>query len=86
MLITPRPGADRRNLRNVLRETRVQAENLRGPSGSAFDSLLRYLEWATDAARMLRSQISDRDLNHLVLTRRYQALLASCGTLVGTDQ
>ncbi|MFJ2007913.1 PIN domain-containing protein [Streptomyces chartreusis] len=86
MLITPRPGADRRNLRNVLRETRVKAENLRGPSGSAFESLLRYLEWATDAARMLRSQISDRDLNHLVLTPRYQTLLGSCGTLAGTEQ
>ncbi|MFC7261496.1 PIN domain-containing protein [Streptomyces lutosisoli] len=86
MLITPRPGADRKNIRNVLRETRMKAENLRGPSGSAFESLLRYLEWATDAARILRSQVSDRDLDHLVLTRRYQALLGSCGTLAGTDQ
>ncbi|MFI7406038.1 PIN domain-containing protein [Streptomyces sp. NPDC049541] len=86
MLITPRLGADRKNIRNVLRETRVKAENLRGPSGSAFEGLLRYLEWATDAARVLRSQISDRDLDHLVFTRRYQALLGTCGTLAGTDQ
>ncbi|MDO0930772.1 hypothetical protein QQY66_03410 [Streptomyces sp. DG2A-72] len=53
---------------------------------SAFESLLRYLEWATDAAGMLRSQISDRDLDSLVLTPRYQALLGSCGTLAGADQ
>jgi hypothetical protein len=86
MLITPRPGADRTNIRNMLRETGMKAANLRGPSSSAFESLLRYLEWATDAARVLHSQISDRDLDHLVFTRRYQALLGSCGTLAGTDQ
>ncbi|WP_228396594.1 hypothetical protein [Streptomyces sp. RB17] len=49
-------------------------------------SILRYLERATDAARILRSQVSDRYLDHLVITRRYQALLGSCGTLAGTDQ
>ena len=64
----------------------MQAENLRGSSRSAFERLLRYLEWATDSARVLRSQISGRDLDHLVFTRRYQALLGSSGTLAGTDQ
>ncbi|MFF7764291.1 PIN domain-containing protein [Streptomyces griseorubiginosus] len=86
MLITPRPGADRKNIHNVLRETRTKAENLRGPSSTAFASLLHYLEWATDAARVLRSLISEKDLDHLVLTRRYQALLGSCGTLAGPEQ
>ncbi|WP_316779718.1 PIN domain-containing protein [Streptomyces sasae] len=86
MLITPRPGANRKNIRQVLRETRMKVENLRGSSRSAFESLLRYLEWATDAARVLRSQVSDRDLEYLVFTRRYQVLLGSSGTLAGTDQ
>ncbi|MFF3878015.1 PIN domain-containing protein [Streptomyces sp. NPDC001978] len=86
MLITPRPGADRRNIRRVLQEVRFKAESLRGPSESAFERLLRYLEWATEAAHVLRSQVSDNDIDHLVLTRRYQALLSSCGTLGGTSQ
>ncbi|MFD5899669.1 PIN domain-containing protein [Streptomyces sp. NPDC060366] len=60
--------------------------NLQRPYGSAFEGLLTYLEWATESARMLRSQISDRDLNQLVFTDRYRALLGSCGTLAGTDQ
>lgn len=86
MLITPHPGADRTNIRNMLREIRVRAENLQAHSGSAYNSLLRYLEWATDAAQILRSQVSARDLDHLILTRRYQALLGSCGMLAGTAQ
>ncbi|MFF7449623.1 MULTISPECIES: hypothetical protein [unclassified Streptomyces] len=35
---------------------------------------------------MLRSQISDRDLDQLVFTDRYRALLGSCGTLTNPAQ
>ncbi|MER6181834.1 hypothetical protein [Streptomyces sp. NPDC001652] len=35
---------------------------------------------------MLRSHISDRDLDQLVFTDRYRALLGSCGTLAGSAQ
>lgn len=86
MLITPRPGADRKNIRQVLSGVHVKAMNLQRTYGNAFERLLAYLEWATESARLLRSQISDRDLTQLVITPRYQALLASCGTLAGTDQ
>ncbi|WP_329404381.1 PIN domain-containing protein [Streptomyces melanogenes] len=86
MLITPRPGADRKNVRQVLRGVHTAATNLQRPYDSAFEGLLTYLEWATTSARMLRSQISDRDLERLVFTPRYKALLASCGTLAGTAQ
>jgi hypothetical protein len=87
MLITPRPGADRRNIRKVLNDVRFKAMALRGPAaGSAFSRLLKYLEWATEAAELLRSQVSDKDIGHLVFTRRYESLLGSCGTLAGTDQ
>ncbi|MET7893125.1 PIN domain-containing protein [Streptomyces mirabilis] len=86
MLITPHPGTDRTNIHQALQETRLKAENLRRPYGSAFERLLRYLEWATAAANTLRSRVSNKDIDHLVFTRRYQALLASCGTLAGTDQ
>ncbi|WP_045562723.1 PIN domain-containing protein [Streptomyces sp. FxanaA7] len=86
MLITPRPGADRKNIRQVLSGVHTAATNLQKPYGSAFQGLLAYLEWATESARMLRAQISDRDLNQLVFTDRYRALLGSCGTLGGSDQ
>ncbi|MFI2351001.1 hypothetical protein ACH492_29065 [Streptomyces sp. NPDC019443] len=86
MLITPRPGADRKNIRQALSGVHTTAMNLQRPYGSAFEGLLTYLEWATESARMLRSQISDRDLDQLVFTDRYRALLGSCGTLAGTAQ
>jgi hypothetical protein len=86
MLITPRPGADRKNIREVLSGVHIAAMNLQKPYDSAYEALLAYLEWATESARMLRSQISDRDLDKLVLTDRYRVLLASCGTLAGTEQ
>ncbi|GAA3636868.1 PIN domain-containing protein [Streptomyces chitinivorans] len=87
MLITPRPGADRDTIRQHLRGVQLNAQNLRGSGyNSAYDRLLRYLEWATDSADRLRHQISNRDIEHLVLTRRYQALLSSCGTLAGSAQ
>jgi hypothetical protein len=87
MLITPRPGAGRRNIRDALRKAHYSADNLRGSSEStAYYRLLHYLEWATETAGALRYQISDADIDHLVLTRRYQALLGSCGTLAGSSQ
>lgn len=87
MLITPRPGADRRNIRDALRNARTAADNLLGAGPeTAFSRLMRYLNWATDTARMLRHQISDADIDQLVLTRRYQSLLTSCGTLAGSAQ
>lgn len=86
MLITPRPGADRKNIRQALSGVHTSAMNLQRPYESAFEGLLAYLEWATQAARMLRSQISGRDLDHLVFTDRYRTLLGSCGTLASTDQ
>ncbi|MEJ8631975.1 PIN domain-containing protein [Streptomyces sp. MS2.AVA.5] len=87
MLITPRPGADRRSIRDALRHAHTAAMNLRGHSGGdAYQRLLRYLEWATETAGTLRYQVSDADVDHLVLTRRYQALLSSCGSLAGSYQ
>lgn len=85
MLITPRPGTNRDHLLQTLRDQGHKAENLRSPAPGieAAGRLLRYLEWATEAARMLRHQISEADIDRLVLTSRYRALLSSCGTLTG---
>ncbi|MEV0990942.1 hypothetical protein [Streptomyces sp. NPDC049949] len=86
MLITPRPGADPKTIRQTLSSVHLTAMNLQRSYGTAFAGLLTYLEWATESARMLRFQISDRDLDHLVFTDRYRALLGSCGSLAGSDQ
>lgn len=86
MLITPHPGADRNRILTVLREVHTNAGNLRGTSRSAFEYLLKYLRWATDSARLLRNQVSRKDIDRLIFTPRYQALLSSCGTLAGTAQ
>lgn len=68
MLISPRPGADRLNIRKVLGGVHATAQNLQGHYDNAFEGLMAYLEWATDSARLLRSQVSDRDLEQLVFT------------------
>ncbi|MEU2207578.1 PIN domain-containing protein [Streptomyces hygroscopicus] len=87
MLITPRPGADRRSIRGALRDAHTAASNLQGAGPeTAFSRLMRYLSWATDTAGVLGHQISDDDIDRLVLTRRYQSLLSSCGTLAGSSQ
>lgn len=87
MLITPRPGADRRNIREALRNAHTSVGNLQGAGPeTAFSRLMRYLNWATDTASVLRHQISDDDIDRLVFTRRYQLLLGSCGTLAGSAQ
>jgi hypothetical protein len=88
MLITPRPGADRRNIREALRNAHTAASNLQGATGpeTAHSRLMRYLNWATETAGALRHQISDDDIDRLLLTQRYQSLLSSCGTLAGSIQ
>lgn len=88
MLITPRPGADRRAIRDVLSKARNDADNFRSGSGNetGYSRLVRYLDWATETAGTLRHYISDADISRLILTSRYQTLLASSGTLTGGPQ
>ncbi len=87
MLITPRPGADPGNILHALGGAQLAADNLRGSHrGRAHAQLMAYLEWATEAAGSLRHQVRDADIDRLVLTRRYQALLGSCGSLAGSSQ
>jgi hypothetical protein len=87
MLVTPRPGVNRDNLLKNLESVRTEAFNLRGGGGptSAHRRLLGYLDWTSRAVSLLSSQISSADLNHLVLTRRYELLLAGAGTLSSAE-
>ncbi|WP_307513437.1 PIN domain-containing protein [Streptomyces sp. W4I9-2] len=88
MLVTPLPGTDRGNLITILGNLRHDADNLRGPfNGSAYNRLVRYLRWATTAARQLRYQVRSPDIDHLVLTRRYNTLLAGASSgMAGSHQ
>ncbi|MFE1130130.1 PIN domain-containing protein [Streptomyces albidoflavus] len=83
MLITPRPGAHRDNIVEALGRARLKVSNLRsaGPT-DAYLRLLAYLEWVTESARALQGQISGADLDRLLHTPRYYALLGACGTLL----
>ena len=87
MLVTPRPGVNRKNLRDILNSVYTDALNLRGggPQGS-YSRLLAYLDWTSSAIRMLGSVISSADLDRLVLTRRYELLLAGVGSMAGDQQ
>lgn len=90
MLITLRPGVAPDTARKALLEIGTAAGNLKGGTGSPLDPavtwLLKYLEWATDAARRLGPVISAADLDRLVLTRRYYALLDGAGRFTGNEQ
>jgi rRNA-processing protein FCF1 len=52
----------------------------------AYSRLIGYLDWSSNAVRMLHSQISAADIDRLVLTRRHQALLDGFGHLAGSSQ
>ena len=87
MLITPRPGADRDSIIKALQQVQRDASALRGGGGAgAWQRLLTYLEWVTDTVGLLQDQISGKDVDRLIQTRRYYALLEACGTLAGTAQ
>ena len=88
MLITPRPGVNRDNLLKTLRSVHNEVVNLRGGGGpsTAHQRLLAYLEWAGRAVRMLGNQVASVDLDHLVLTKRYELLLSGVGTMTGTER
>ena len=86
MLVTPRPGVDRRNLLDILGQVHTRAFNLRSGGGpNAYGWLLSYLEWTDEAVRMLGSQISSADLERLVLTKSYERLLTGIGNMNGTQ-
>jgi hypothetical protein len=76
MLISPRPGVRREDLRSLLHTLSCEVSNIRG-GGNATEWQGAYLRWANLAVVRLRSQVSTADLDALVLTRRYW-LLQSC--------
>ncbi len=90
MLVTVRPGVNREDLLKTLQSVYTDAYNLRGGGGAArnaHERLLAYVEWTSAAVRMLGSQVSNGDLDRLVLTERYRLLLAGlAGTMTSTER
>lgn len=85
MRVTLLPGAEAKSACEALHRLRLEGMNLRGagPQG-AYRRLIAYLEWASSAVEALSRELVSADVNRLVLTKRYEMLLASVGTLAGT--
>lgn len=79
MLVTPLPGADVNRLLDTLREAQRGAENVRamdvGPH--LIEQLEAYVRWVHNAVRHLRHQLRAEAIRDLLLTRRYELLIAS---------
>jgi len=89
MLVTPRPGVNRETLFKALQSVYTDAYNLRGGGGAArnaYERLLAYLEWTSTAVRMLSNQVTNSDLDRLVLTERYRLLAGLAGTMTSTER
>ncbi|GAA3495918.1 hypothetical protein GCM10019016_030190 [Streptomyces prasinosporus] len=86
--MSPLPGVDREHLHKTLDAVREKVSNLNGGGPhDCYERLLAYLDWATDAVDRLDSLISSADLDRLVLTRRYEQLLAGLDNFtIGTTQ
>ncbi|MGI5353853.1 PIN domain-containing protein [Streptomyces sp. CA-252508] len=86
-MLTLLPGTHRDNVLMALQSVHTEASSVRGAGPMpAYSRLLGYLDWSSNAVRMLHNQISVADIDRLVLTRRHQALLDGFGHLAGSQQ
>lgn len=86
VLITPVPGADRETLLRNLTDVQMKLSNVRTGSPSVTERYSKYIRCVADAVRLLRWQVGERDLERLLLTRRYwtlQAMVASPTGMTG---
>jgi hypothetical protein len=85
MHLTLRPGTNPETLIRNLAEVQVQVSNLytSGPQ-DAGQLVLQYLEWANNSTALLTNQISPRDIDRLILTRRHEQILAGVGVFTAS--
>jgi hypothetical protein len=74
MLLTPLPGG-RDNLLNQLDHIRSEFSNAKTSHSKVVDMHRAYLDAVASAARLLRGQVRPADIDELLQTRRYWALL-----------
>lgn len=84
VLITPRPGADRETLLRNLTHVQTDLINIPGKSPSIVDRYTSYITWVANSVRLLRVQVTQADLEQLLLTRRYWTLQAMATSPTGT--
>lgn len=85
MHVTLLPGADAGGAHTALERVRKNAVDVAVPGPQEpHRRLLAYLQWASTAVDELKGLISGADLNHLVLTRRYELLFGGVGSLAGS--
>lgn len=82
MIVTPIPGTTPDSVLQTLRSVHTAAMNL-GNYHQPDENLLKYLTWATESMRMLSSYIRAKDVEALVRTPQYSALLAGAGHING---
>ncbi len=75
MLIRLLPGANPRAVAAVLREIAIDASNARNTTGRLPELIDAYLRWANLAATQLRNQVTPNEVNRLVLTPVYYAMI-----------
>ncbi|MFI9574595.1 PIN domain-containing protein [Microbispora rosea] len=71
------PGADYADVLETLERVRFGAMNTRSNRAPNIDFYIAYMTWAHDSVRILRYKLHAREINRLVATPRYVALLAS---------
>lgn len=85
MLVTLYPGANRADVLKTLREIATALYDPTNASGPAQARFTKYLEWVSNAIRMLENRVSQADINRLVLTAGYGRLLSAAAALTGAD-
>lgn len=75
MLLNPLPGADRQGLVQALSDAAGDARTAR--VGNQSEVYMNYLNWSANAARDLSQYLPSSDIDALVLTRRYWALVGA---------
>ncbi|MFC7246936.1 PIN domain-containing protein [Catellatospora aurea] len=82
MLVTPTRNVDRLRLRKEFDLLEIAVSNLRGTPGPGHLRLTAYLQWVATTARQLRPIIRTDDIDRLLFTQHYKALLELAGTKV----
>jgi rRNA-processing protein FCF1 len=69
-------------LRNLV-EVQTELINVPGKSPTVVDRYTNYIAWVANSVRLLRTQVSEGDLNRLLLSRRYWTLQAMATSPTG---
>ena len=79
MVIRPRPGASGSACLQKLRECNTALLNVYSTGSSQMEIMSSYLRWATTSASQFRYVLGEEDINRLVLTPRFYAILQASG-------